>query len=76
MRGILETMTLDTLFYVYEKPDGSKVHIREGQRARVNYILKDLTTLEILQALERPNLFKLFPPDLLNVCCCVCFFCF
>merc|ERR1712154_678241 len=58
--------TVDKIFYVYEKPDGSKVHIREGANARCNAMIQDLTANEIILVLKKPNLFKIFPSDLLE----------
>eukprot|EP00485_Elphidium_margaritaceum_P006775 CAMPEP_0202696018 /NCGR_PEP_ID=MMETSP1385-20130828/9410_1 /ASSEMBLY_ACC=CAM_ASM_000861 /TAXON_ID=933848 /ORGANISM="Elphidium margaritaceum" /LENGTH=255 /DNA_ID=CAMNT_0049352113 /DNA_START=40 /DNA_END=807 /DNA_ORIENTATION=+ len=61
-----ETMTLDNIFYVYQKADGTKVHIREGPNARCNAMIQDLTARQILTILKKPNLFKLFPEELLD----------
>ena len=59
-------MTLDKIFFVYEKPDGTKVHIREGANARCNAMIKDMTAYEIISVLKKPNLFRIFPDDLLQ----------
>ena len=61
-----ETMTLDRIFYVYQKPDGTKIHIREGANARCNAMIQDLTANEIITILKKPNLYKIFPDDLLE----------
>ena len=59
-------MTLDKIFYVYEKPDGTKIHIREGANARANAMIQDLTAHQIISILKKPNLFKIYPEDLLE----------
>ena len=61
-----ETMTIDRIFYLYEKPDGTQVHIREGANARCNAMIEDLTAEEIIRILKKPNLFRIFPEDLLE----------
>ena len=53
-------MTIDKIFYLYEKPDGTTVHIREGANARCNAMIQDLTADEIIRLLKKPNLFKIW----------------